>query len=113
MYRYIGRKNVPTSDRLSLSVLEDNDGLQETVSFFLERDKRGFLINVNGRSILVELDWRGCVCVKGPYPHEIALLPMVPAFCSGMRNCFPEQVSDEFKQIVQKVFSADFIEENS
>jgi len=110
MYQYIERKQIEPSDRLSLAILEDNEGNRETVSHFLERDKDGFLIRFKGRSILVTLDWRNCVCVKGPYPNEVCLLPMVPAFCASMENCFHNHASDDFKQIVRQIFSADYEE---
>jgi hypothetical protein len=110
MYKYIERKAVPTSDHLALAILQDNDDVKETVSFFLQRDKTGFLIQHGKRSILVELDWRNCVIVQGAYPGEICLLPMVPAMVASMENCFHAKAPDEFKHIVRTIFSCDYKE---
>lgn len=110
MYQYIHREPIKGSDCLATGILEDNEGKRETVSFFLERDRNGFLVRYQGRPILVELDWRNCVRIVGPYPGELCLMPVVPAFCGAMTNWFHKGASEEFKTIVQKIFSLDWQE---
>lgn len=108
MYKYIDRQPIPNSDQLSIAILEDNDGTKGTVSEFMERDRKGFLVRYKSRSILVELDWCNRVKVTGAYPNEVAMFAFVPLFCEAMEKNFHQSASEEFKQIVQQLFSVDF-----
>lgn len=111
MYKYVERVLIPDGDNLSIAVLEDNDGEKKTISEFLERDRKGFMVRWKTRSILIELDWCNRVKVSGAYPGEVAMFPFIPLFSAAMDRHFHINANEEFKQILRELFSLDFKKE--